>query len=86
LPTRFLHLTSNRLPSAGSPSPGGEIFDAFLDYCESRMHDDDLIVITVATFDTLLTTSGDRRLMLESLVAAIYQPREEARGTRHVQR
>lgn len=39
-----------RVPDAGSPSTCGQVFDAFLKHCESRMRKDDMAAITVATY------------------------------------
>lgn len=48
----FLDL--KRVPDAGSPSTCGQVFDAFLKHCESRLRKDDMAAITVATYRRVL--------------------------------
>ena len=43
-----------RVPDAGSPSTCGQVFDAFLKHCESRMRKDDMAAITVGTYRRVL--------------------------------
>jgi len=44
----------NRVRAAGSPSTCGQLFNAFLAHCESRLAKNDLAPITVATYGRVL--------------------------------
>ncbi len=44
------------VPGAGSPSTCGQVFDAFLAHCESRVAKDDMAPITFATYRQVLNT------------------------------
>jgi len=46
----------NGVPGAGSPSTCGQVFDAFLAHCESRMAKNDMAPITHASYRRVLNT------------------------------